>query len=217
VTGARDEVLARVRGAVAAGSRTRAGPRARPEPEVEGAVVIPREYQVTGTGDVVATFIERLEHYDATARRVGPDEIGEAVRALLGERGVRRLVAPEGIPEDWLADVEPLRDSPALDPHTLDGTDGTISTCRLAIAQTGTIVLDGTAGMGRRALSLVPDYLMCVVGVAQIVGLVPEAIAQLDASRPLTFISGPSATVDIEMVRVAGVHGPRRLDVIVAG
>lgn len=102
-------------------------------------------------------------------------------------------------------------------PRTLDAADGVISTCAVAIAQTGTIVLDGSAGMGRRVLSLVPDYHLCVVRADQLVGSVPEALARLEATRPLTFISGPSATVDIEMVRVGGVHGPRRLEVIVVG
>ena len=91
-----------------------------------------------------------------------------------------------------------------------------ITTCTVAIAQSGTIVLDGGPGMGRRILSLVPDYHLCVVRADQLVGSLPEAIGKLEPTRPLTFISGPSATVDIEMVRVRGVHGPRRLEVIVA-
>lgn len=198
----REDVLARVRAAIG--------------PDGRSAVEIPRDYNVSVSGGV-ELFVERLEHYDATSRRVGPEELDAAVRKVLAGRGVRRLVAPEGIPQAWLSDIEPVRDAPSLSPHELDQADGTISTCVVAIAQTGTIVLDGTAGMGRRILSLVPDYLLCVVRAEQIVGSVPEAIARLEPTRPLTFISGPSATVDIEMVRVAGVHGPRRLDVVVAG
>ncbi len=122
------------------------------------------------------------------------------------------LVVPGGVPEAWLEQVQTLSDTPALEPHALDRADGVITTCAVAIAQTGTIVLDGGAGMGR----LIPDYHLCVVRADQLVSSVPEAMAKLDATRPLTFISGPSATVDIEMVRVGGVHGPRRLEVIVA-
>ena len=139
-------------------------------------------------------------------------DLDQAVRELLGDG---KIVAPAGIPDAWVAN--PLTDEPPLDPHDLDASDGVITTCALAIAQTGTIVLDGGPGMGRRALTLVPDYHLCVVRQEQIVSSVPEAITQLqtDPTRPLTFISGPSATVDIEMVRVRGVHGPRRLEVIV--
>ena len=139
----------------------------------------------------------------------------DTVRATLKDRGVRNLVAPDGLPDAWLTEVNPLRDGdPPLGNDVLDASDGALTTCALAIAQTGTIVLDGGPGMGRRALTLLPDYHLCVVRAEQIVGSVPEALARLDPTRPLTFISGPSATVDIEMVRVRGVHGPRTLEVI---
>ena len=197
---AREEILARVREAIA--------PITGLDQEV------PREYR-THTEDGIETFIERLHHYQARTQRVAAGKLEGAVRTTLADRGVRRVLAPDGIPEGWLTKLERLTDSPPLEPHALDGMDGVITTCALAIAQTGTIVLDGSAGMGRRALSLVPDYHLCVVRADQIVGSVPEAIAKLDATRPLTFISGPSATVDIEMVRVGGVHGPRRLEVII--
>jgi L-lactate dehydrogenase complex protein LldG len=199
---AREEILGRIRDAL--------GPAA-------GTVTdVPRTYR-TRTDDGVDAFIERLHHYDAAAQRVAPAELDHSVRASLAEHGVRRLVVPDGIPEAWLEQVEPLRDTPPLEPRALDAADGVITTCALAIAPTGTIVLDGTAGMGRRALSLVPDFHLCVVRSEQILSSVPEAIAQLEPTRPLTFVSGPSATVDIEMVRVKGVHGPRRLQVVVAG
>jgi L-lactate dehydrogenase complex protein LldG len=198
---AREEILARVRAAVAPAG---------------GPAHIPRDYR-TGSDDGIDTFIARLHHYEAQTRRVGAAGLESAVRAALRERGVERVVAPEGVPDAWLRGIEPLRDIPPLDARTLDGCDGVVTTCAAAIAQTGTIVLDGGAGMGRRVLSLVPDYHLCVVRADQLVGSVPEAIARLDPVRPLTFVSGPSATVDIEMVRVGGVHGPRRLEVIVAG
>jgi L-lactate dehydrogenase complex protein LldG len=198
---AREEILVRVREAIA--------PAATREQEV------PRNYR-RFTEDGIDTFIERLHHYQAHTQRIVAGKLERAIRATLADRGVRRVVAPDGIPDGWLANAERVLDTPPLDPRSLDGADGVITTCALAIAQTGTIVLDGSAGMGRRALSLVPDYHLCVVRADQIVGSVPEAIAKLDADRPLTFISGPSATVDIEMVRVGGVHGPRRLEVIIA-
>lgn len=198
---ARDQVLARVRDAIGQAS---ASDRQ-----------VPRDYR-THTDDGLDTFIERLHHYEARTKRIPIDELDTTVRTTLADRGVRRLVTPDGIPQAWLEQVEALSDTPALEPHALDRADGVITTCAVAIAQTGTIVLDGGAGMGRRVLSLVPDYHLCVVRAEQLVSSVPEAIARLEATRPLTFISGPSATVDIEMVRVGGVHGPRRLEVIVA-
>lgn len=161
------------------------------------------------------TFIARLHHYQAKTHKVFAEELNATVRQALAERGAKRVVVPDGVPEAWLTGIEPLRDSPPLSPHELDGCDGLLSTCALAIAETGTIVLDTGPGMGRRILSLVPDYHLCVVHSHQIVGSVPEALEKLDPLRPLTFISGPSATVDIELVRVGGVHGPRTLEVVV--
>lgn len=198
---ARDDILDRVRSAI--------GP-APPDTHE-----IPRHYRAT-TDEGLDRFLDRLAHYDARARRVDDAELGQTVRSTLAERGATRIVVPAGIPSAWIEGIEPLRDDPPLDPQALDEADGVLTTCAVAIAQTGTIVLDGTAGMGRRALTLLPDYHLCVVRAEQIVGSIPEALAGLDPTRPLTFISGPSATVDIEMTRVGGVHGPRRLDVIVA-
>lgn len=199
MTTSRDAVLGRVRAALAG----------TPEP----AAVI-RNYR-RGTGDTLDVFLDRLRDYDATVVRSAAGGVAAAVRDRLTQRQVRRLVVPAGIPPNWVTFVEALGDDPPLSNAALDGADGVITTCVLAVAATGTIVLDGTAGMGRRALSLVPDYHLCVVRAEQVVSSFPEALARLDPSRPLTLFSGPSATVDIELVRVSGVHGPRRLDVLV--
>jgi L-lactate dehydrogenase complex protein LldG len=199
---ARDLVLGRVRAAIAPLSGSDETP-------------VPRDYR-TQSDDGIDTFIERLHHYQAQTHRTPAGELDETVRAVLADRGVRRMVVPDGVPDAWVQRVDALRDSPPLDAHTLDAADGVITTCAVAIAQSGTIILDGGPGMGRRILTLVPDYYLCVVRADQIVGSLPEAIGKLEPTRPLTFVSGPSATVDIEMVRVRGVHGPRRLEVIVS-
>jgi len=196
---ARDDILARVRDAV--------GPGTQPPREIR------REYRAT-TSDGLDAFLERLAHYDARAIQTTAGDLEATVCDTLTRRGARDVITPDGVPSGWLTTVNPLIDTPPLDNEALDGADGVVTTCALAIAQTGTIVLDGGPGMGRRALTLLPDYHLCVVRAEQIVPSVPEALARLDPTRPLTFISGPSATVDIEMVRVKGVHGPRTLDVI---
>lgn len=200
---AREQILGRIETALA--------------PRAEGPTSpIPRDYRAT-THDGLDTFLDRLAHYEAAAQVVEQGDLDAAVRATLADRGARRVVTPAGLPPVWTEAVEPLHDDPPLDSQALDAADGVITTCAIAIAQTGTIVLDGGPGMGRRALTLVPDYHLCVVRAEQIVGSVPEAVRALeDPTRPITFVSGPSATVDIEMVRVRGVHGPRRLEVIVA-
>jgi L-lactate dehydrogenase complex protein LldG len=199
MTAARDEILTRVRSALG--------------PARHDTRAIPRDYRAT-TDDGLDSFLERLAHYDARAIETDAAGLDATVRATLKQRDARNIVAPDGVPHGWLATVNPINDTPPLDNDALDGADGVVTTCALAIAQTGTIVLDGGPGMGRRALTLLPDYHLCVVRTDQLVGSVPEALARLDPTRPLTFVSGPSATVDIEMVRVKGVHGPRTLDVI---
>lgn len=168
----------------------------------------------------VEKFIERVIEYKATVRKVSAQNLPKEIEAACTLRNVRRLVVPHDLPEAWIpAGVEILRD-PGLSNQQLDTSDGVLTACRLGIAQTGTIVLDGGPGQGRRALTLLPDYHLCIIRVDQVVGLVPEAVAQLhDAVRepghPLTWISGPSATSDIELNRVEGVHGPRTLHVLV--
>ncbi|MCB2177959.1 MAG: LUD domain-containing protein [Actinomycetales bacterium] len=208
---AREEMLARIRAALGA----------RPP----AATAVPRDYQRVGSlgrgsAEVLDLLADRLEDYRATVVRVaGPDGVPAAVGALLAEVG--SVVAPEGVPDAWLgaitADVR--RDEPALTHAELDAVPAVLTGCRVAVAETGTVVLDGSAGQGRRALTLVPDRHVVVVLADQVVHAVPDAVAVLAAhpERPLTWISGPSATSDIELVRVEGVHGPRDLRVVIVG
>ncbi len=196
----KQEILTRIRGALADGP---------------GPVTVPREYRRSLDGtDIIALFAERAADYRATVTRVSTVDVAGAVAAALG---TRRIVVPQGFPAEWLAaaDIEPLRDEPPLSYADLDGADGVVSTCAAGIALTGTIVLDAGPGQGRRALTLLPDYHLCVVRADQIVGSVPEALARLDPTRPQTWISGPSATSDIELNRVEGVHGPRTLNILI--
>ncbi|HZC19153.1 MAG TPA: lactate utilization protein C, partial [Rubrobacteraceae bacterium] len=168
---------------------------------------------------------ENVAEYEAAVHRVSEADLKEAITEACRRRGARRLVVPAGLPEGWIPDgVEALRDDTGtrLTKEELDESDGVLTGCALGIAQTGTIVLDAGEGQGRRALTLLPDYHLCVVREEQIVDLVPEAVARLaDAvkgkGRAVTFISGPSATSDIELDRVEGVHGPRTLEVLIAG
>lgn len=212
---ARDEVLARIRNALGAGAGAGqpgpAGPRqppARPHPSGY------RERDDRAHDQLIRALIERLEDYGATVHRASPGDLAATVAAALASRSVRRVVLPRdldiGAPPDGLEFVTDA----GLTPADLDGFDAVITTAAVAIAETGTIVLDGSPGQGRRALSLIPDYHLCLLREDQIVGLVPEALALLDPASPLTWISGPSATSDIELDRVQGVHGPRTLEVV---
>jgi L-lactate dehydrogenase complex protein LldG len=225
VTGpaARDEVLARIRTALgsSAPASSATGSSARGDSasgsQAPSADPVPRTYRTSGdlgTGQMLDLLTERLRDYGCTVRRTTPGQLMTAVGEALGQRGARRIVAPSGLDLAGLpAGTEIVADD-GLSPAALDGVDGVITGAAVAIAETGTIVLDGSPDQGRRALSLVPDYHVCIVRAEQIVCLVPEALARLDPGRPLTWISGPSATSDIELDRVQGVHGPRTLDVI---
>ncbi|NEA27701.1 LutC/YkgG family protein, partial [Actinomadura bangladeshensis] len=168
--------------------------------------------------DVVALFTERVADNRAAVRHVGADELGTAVAAALWAREAKQIAVPADLPYGWLAELDGVRalaDTPPLDVDALADVDAVVTGCAAAIAQTGTVVLDGGRGQGRRALTLLPGFHLCVVHADQIVGTVPEAVTRLDPARPLTWISGPSATHGIEMRRVEGVHGPRHLEVLV--
>ncbi|HET9737143.1 MAG TPA: LUD domain-containing protein [Solirubrobacteraceae bacterium] len=201
---ARDEILGRIHTALAD----------VPADEPPAALLDP---VVAAPGDV-DRFAERAADYRATVVRA--DDVAAAVAAACERHDARRLLAPDGLP-DWAPEgVELVTDTPAapLDRDTVAGADGVLTTCALAIAETGTIILDAGPGQGRRALTLLPDLHICVVPADRIVAGVPDAIAELAATRaPITFISGPSATSDIELNRVEGVHGPRRLEIVIAG
>lgn len=174
---------------------------------------IPRNYRTTsGAGDP-DLFVERVEDYRASVHRATAS-VAATVAAALAARSIDRIVVPHGFPDEWLPPVQVVGEP--LDVPTLDAIGAVLTTCRVAVAETGTIVLDAGPGMGRRALTLVPDYHCVVVRADQVVAIVPDAIAALDPTRPLTWVSGPSATSDIELNRVEGVHGPRILDVVLA-
>jgi L-lactate dehydrogenase complex protein LldG len=181
---------------------------------------VPRGYRSSAgldTGALISLLTERLHDYGTAVRRCPPSGVATAVAEALAGRGARRVVVPAGfeLPGLVAPGVTLLADDGLLSPSALDAADGVITTAALAIAETGTIVLDGGPGQGRRALSLVPDYHLCLLQAGQIVGIVPEAMDRLRPGRPCTWISGPAATSDIELDRVQGVHGPRTLEVIV--
>ncbi|HEX3387403.1 MAG TPA: LUD domain-containing protein [Streptosporangiaceae bacterium] len=217
---ARDEVLGRIRTALGGDSGGGAHPPA--DPSAAG-------YRTRGELDSAALLdllAGRLIDYRSQVRRTEPGSLLDTVLAALAGRGARRVVLPPGLDLPGLDQPEPGQPEPGvldgvelitdggLSAAELDQFDGVITRAAVAIAETGTIVLDAGPGQGRRALSLIPDYHLCLIDAAQVVALVPEAVARLRPDRPLTWISGPSATSDIELDRVEGVHGPRTLEVI---
>ncbi|MDN0198888.1 LUD domain-containing protein [Streptomyces sp. S.PNR 29] len=169
--------------------------------------------------DIVGLFGERTAEYRATVVRVPVARAAVAVRDALVRTGARSLVVPPGLPADLIPQGpwSRLEDSPPLTPGQLDAADAVLTTAATAIAVTGTVILDHGPGQGRRALTLLPDQHICLVREDQIVFDVPDALGRIDPYRPLTLVSGPSATSDIELDRVEGVHGPRTLDIIVIG
>jgi L-lactate dehydrogenase complex protein LldG len=201
VMSARDEILARVRAA-------------RPQAPVS----VPRRYDAVDAvhGDLTELLVDRLVDYRATVQRTAGPGLAATIAAFLAD--ATTVVAPDGVPDGWF-DRPVVRDGrPKV--LTVDDLDepglAVVTGCAVAIAVTGTLILDATPDQGRRLLTLVPDHHVCVVRADQIVAGVPAALRRIgDPTRPLTLVSGPSATSDIELDRVEGVHGPRRLDVVI--
>jgi len=209
VSAARDEILARVRHALAD----------VPAAEVAEDVLVPRDYEERDPAGTVERFLERVADYGAGVRIAAPGEIAAAIREACGAQGVGRVAVPADLPAEWLPSGLEVVVDDGIAVHDLDRIPGAVTGCALAIAETGTIVLDCGPRQGRRALTLVPDFHLCVVEETQVEDGVPAAIRRLAAGlrgerRPVTFVSGPSATSDIELSRVEGVHGPRRLEVV---
>ncbi|KRE76345.1 LutC/YkgG family protein [Arthrobacter sp. Soil763] len=216
---AREDILGRIRSALS---------------DAPAAPPVPREYRTTSELDeeaLILLLVDRLVDYKAQVSVVPAAEVPARVAELLAE--ARSYVVPAGLDAGWLAAVddgtstgraagagtERRRVDAAGAPlgvAELDGIDAVVTASAVAVAETGTIILDGSPNQGRRAISLVPDHHICIVAATDIAGILPEALRRIDGIRPLTMISGPSATSDIELERVEGVHGPRRLDVIIS-
>jgi len=231
MSSARSEILASIRAANAAAVRPAAAPAPTspttpptppptspttpPTPPPTGPAAAARPSPPAGA--LLDLLAERVDDYRATVTRIADDAaIADAIAAILQRHGAQRIAVPGDLPAVWRPPhAELVVDVPPLDHRTLGALDGALTGCALAIAETGTLVLDGGTAQGRRALTLLPDLHVCVVLDEQVVADVPDAIAALAATRrPVTFVSGPSATSDIELERVEGVHGPRRLEVV---
>ncbi|MGJ6979738.1 LutC/YkgG family protein [Aestuariimicrobium soli] len=209
---ARDDILGRVRAALT------------DVPADEQRQVDWQYGRATPLASVIDTFAENIDEYGARLTRVAPDDLPGAMAAALTDAGARSVVVPHDLDESWLSEVRGLMvvpDHGQLTARELDGIDAVVTASLVSSAETGTICLDHGVGQGRRAISLVPDIHVCVVAVDSVVSDIPEAVARLHASaaagRPITWISGGSATSDIELDRVEGVHGPRRLHVLLVG
>jgi L-lactate dehydrogenase complex protein LldG len=223
VTAAREEILARIRAATGTAATSA---------EVDAAyAALPRDYRRAhhdpAGADIVALFAERAGDYRAVVERVPaaglPAAVARAVAAIprVPPDLPPSVLVPDGLPAEWLAALPPgtelVRDDPPLSPRDLDRVSGVITGCATAIAETGTVILDHGPGQGRRALTLVPDFHLVVVQAGQVEADIAGALARLDPARPHTLISGPSATSDIELIRVEGVHGPRNLHILIVG
>ncbi|MEU4479042.1 LUD domain-containing protein [Micromonospora sp. NPDC023966] len=196
---ARDLILGRVRAALG-------DPRPAP-------TEVPRDYRPAGDADAdVDVLVGRLTDYRATVHRCADTDVARVVDEALGGR---QVVVPPGLPRHWLPGSVSAVPDDNLPPGRVAAVDGVVTAAAVAVAETGTILLDGAPDQGRRIITLLPDVHVCVVRIGQVVATVPDALARVTPHRPLTWISGPSATSDIELNRVEGVHGPRNLHVII--
>jgi L-lactate dehydrogenase complex protein LldG len=225
VSSAREEILGRIRAAVGpSAARPAAAGREETPAQVDAAyAALPRAYRrahhdAAGT-DIVGLFAERAADYRAVVERVPEPDLPAAIARVLSD--VPTFLVPDGLPAPWLegslAEDRIVRDAPPLSARELDAIAGVVTGCAAAIAETGTIILDHGPGQGRRALTLMPDFHLVVVRADQVAADLPDAITRLEPTRPHTLISGPSATSDIELIRVEGVHGPRNLHILIAG
>jgi L-lactate dehydrogenase complex protein LldG len=215
MSGSRDQILGRIRSAL--------GDAPRPDVDQTYRALSRNYLRAHHEHDIVALFAERAADYRAVVERRPAPEVPAAVARILTNRARDQgpeaaFVVPDGFPAEWIpAEISVVRDDPPLSPAQLDRLAGVITGCAVAIAETGTIVLDHGPAQGRRALTLVPDFHLVIVRAEQVTADLPDAFARLDPGRPQTLISGPSATSDIELIRVEGVHGPRTLHILLAG
>ena len=210
-TSAREMILGRVRSIM--------GPSQSAATVAQAWTTLPRGYCVTSVAEAEVTlqrFVERLQDYDAVVYRVTPEEIAATVQGIVRSLGLAEVLVPAGLVPEWLPTGIAGVEDCAFTPPELDRFTAVLTASTMAIAETGTLVLQNLPGQGRRATTLVPDVHLCVVQEADVVATVPEAMRRLGgtAKLPTTFISGPSATADIEMTRIKGVHGPRFLHVL---
>ena len=209
---ARDEIMQRIRSAKGTSTSESAAASYR---------TLQRDYQTRATlsrDEIIDLFEERLRDYDAHVYRVSAGDVGRQVEEVLRARSVDRVLVPEGLPPEWQRGAAFVVDR-GFSPSELDQFGAVMTTATLGIAETGTIVLQTAPGQGRRAVTLVPDYHLCILPASKVVETVVEAMRHLETTKtlPTTFFSGPSATADIEMTRIKGVHGPRFVDVVLVG
>jgi L-lactate dehydrogenase complex protein LldG len=212
-TSARDAVLGAIRNATgepAAANLTQA---------TSDWNALPRLYRTSHkerSEEPLGLLMERLLDYDAIVERASDAKVAEVVHRLLHDQGLTKVLIPQGFPEQWRPQDVAIAECDSSSAALLESFDVVLTTATLGIAETGTLVLTHGPGQGRRALSLLPDHHLCILRSSDVVSAVPEAFARLasDSHSPITFISGPSATADIEMTRIKGVHGPRFLTVL---